>query len=198
METSLHWCSFKHFLQADAFPSLLVHNLVWGWVTLLLGAFPNTVDIKSLKLYFGFKSTWSTVGNVKTGRPRPAAPAQSQSRQSYQYLRLLSPSDMLFIVKSVTSLDLSLVHLHLKIHLSLWDSVKCIVSSEEPERLWRWPWDCTGSYFSLRVKARRFDGSGDHGVCVYVFACACVCVCVCGQWSLGGGRVENQRRCGES
>lgn len=102
---------------------------------LILEASLNTVDIKNSKVYFGFKSTCHAVGNLKTGRPPPAAPAQSLSRQSYQYLRLLSPSDMLFIVKSGTSLDLSLVLLHLKIHLTLRDSVKCIVSSQEPERL---------------------------------------------------------------
>lgn len=101
----------------------------------VLKASLNTVDIKNSKLYFEFKSTRRAVGKLKTGIPPPAAPAQSLGRQSYQYIRLLSPSDMLFIVKSGTSLDLSLVRLHLKINLTLRDSVKCIVSSQEPERL---------------------------------------------------------------
>lgn len=62
METSVQWCSFKHFLRADASPSLLVHNLVGGWVTLFLGAFLNTVDIRNSKVYFGFKSTRVLLG----------------------------------------------------------------------------------------------------------------------------------------
>lgn len=75
-------------------------------MTLILKALLNIVDMKNSKVYFQFKSTCRSVGNQKTGRPPPAAPAQSLDRHSYQYLRLLSPSDMLFIVKSGTSLDL--------------------------------------------------------------------------------------------
>lgn len=125
--------------------------------------------LKAPKFYLGVRSTCRAVGNVKTGRaPGGSSSTEPPQRESHQYLRLLSPSDMLFIVKSGTSLDLSLVRLLMKIHLTLRDSVRCIgSSSREPERLWRWPWERTGSYFSLHVKVGWGDGSGYHGgVCV--------------------------------
>lgn len=37
------------FFRADAFPSLLVHNLVWAGGTLILEASLNTADIKNSK-----------------------------------------------------------------------------------------------------------------------------------------------------
>lgn len=183
METSPHWCSFKHFPQADAFPSLLVHNSGWVWVTHILEAWLNTVDIKNSKVDFGFNSRlllppccWECKKTPKNPNwlAPPAAPVlrRASTRQSYQYLRFLSPSDMLFIVKSGTSLGLSLVCLHLKIHLTLRDSVKCIVSSQESKRLWRWPWEDTGSYFLLCVKGGWCGGSSDcSSTCLRLYVC---------------------------
>ena len=95
---------------------------------LILEAPLNTVDIKNSKVYSGFKGTTVLLGMRKL-------PAENLGGQSYQYLRLLSPSDTLFIVKSGTCMDLVLVRLYFKIHLTLRAGVKCIVSSQEPERL---------------------------------------------------------------
>lgn len=129
------------------------------------------------------------VGNVKKTKTTGWLPQQplrrASTRQSYQYLRFLSPSDMLFIVKSGTSLGLSLVCLRLKIHLTLRDSVKCIVSSQESKRLWRWPWEDTGSYFLLCVKGGWCDGSSDcSSACLRVYVRVQV---VTLRWGVGVG-----------
>lgn len=86
---------------------------------------------------------------------------------------------MLFIVKSVTSVDLSLVRLHLKIHLRIRDSVKCIVSSEEPG-------DCDGD-LGIALDLISHSVSKRGGLTV-------IKVCVCRQWGVGGGRVKNNGR----
>lgn len=64
----------------------------------------------------------------------PDAPARALGRKSHQYFRLLSPSDVLFIVKSGTALTTPALNLTLR------DDARCGVSSPEPGRLWRWPW----------------------------------------------------------
>lgn len=176
MDTSLHWCSFKHFPRADAFPSLLVHNLVWGWVTLILEASLNTLDIKNSKVYFGFKSMCSAVGNLKIDKSPLAAP-ENFGGQSYQYIRLLSPSDMLFIVKSGTLLDPSLVRLALE------DSFNSPRQCEVYRII-------TGAWETVTVTL------GVHWI---LFLTPCQsrvvwwerwswwCLCVIGRWGWGGG-----------
>lgn len=90
--------------------------------------------------------------------PPAAALARDLGRQSHQYFRLLSPSDVLFIVKSGTPPQTPALHLTLR------DSARCGVSSPEPKRLWRWPWLYThiiphatsrwgGACYKERVKA---------------------------------------------
>lgn len=163
-------------------PCWFIIQVEFGWRTSSRPGW-TLLTLKTKKLTLGLIADsfcLLAVGNVKKPPKNPnwLAPPEApvlrraSTRQSYQYLRFLSPSDMLFIVKSGTSLGLSLVCLHLKIHLTLRDSVKCIVSSQESKRLWRWPWEDTGSYFLLCVKGGWCGGSSDcSSTCLRVYVC---------------------------
>lgn len=136
MQTGWQWCSFKCFLGADASPHFLVHNLVWahpGGLTTHLRCYKHFVQYSRssvLPRLVGKLATTTTPPPIHL----PDALARARGRKSHQYFRLLSPSDVLFIVKSGT------VPTTPALHLTLRDGVRCVVSSSEPWRLWRWPW----------------------------------------------------------
>lgn len=68
--------------------------------------------------------------NASNNNPHlPDAPVRALGRKSHQYFRLLSPSDVLFIVKSGTAPTTPALNLTLR------DDARCGVSSPEPGRL---------------------------------------------------------------